>query len=47
MVRKCCSACGKPIQPRVLDRIMPLADGKETRFFCSKKCRVEFIEEMR
>ena len=46
-MRKCCSACGKPIHPRALKRIIPLADGKETRFFCSKKCREEFIAEIR
>ena len=47
LIRTPCSACGKPISPKVLDKIIPLADGKEKRFFCSKKCRNEFIAEMR
>ena len=44
-MRVLCAVCKKPIPIAKLGKIPSYIDGKETRQFCSRKCRKEYVEE--
>ena len=46
MMRVPCSACGKPIREDKIYKVMPLMDNNEQRYFCSKRCRIEYTQNM-
>ena len=39
-----CAVCGKPIREDKIFKIMPLEDNGEQRYFCSKRCRIDYLE---
>ena len=44
-MRVLCAVCKKPIREDKAYKIMPLTDNGVQRRFCSRRCRIEYLNE--